>query len=108
MTHAKIYIAIGIIGVITFFTRLFPFVFLKKNPGPAIEFFEKNIPPMIMLILVVYCLKEINWVVVPFGIPEILCIILTSILHIWKGNSILSIFSGTILYMLLIQSGIII
>jgi branched-subunit amino acid transport protein AzlD len=104
MSPAKIYIAIGIIAVITFFTRAFPFLFFKKKPGTEIEFFEKHIPPMIMLILVVYCLKDVNWMLIPFGIPEVLCIILTAILHIWKGNSILSIFGGTIMYMVLIQT----
>ncbi len=107
MSPAKIYITIGIIAVITFFTRAFPFLFFKKKPGAAIEFFEKHIPPMIMLILVVYCLKDINWTAVPFGMPEILCVIVTSVLHFRKGNSILSIFSGTILYMLLTQTEII-
>jgi branched-subunit amino acid transport protein AzlD len=107
MSPVKIYIAVSIIAVITFFTRAFPFLFFKKKPGATIEFFEKHIPPMIMLILVVYCLKDINWLLMPFGMPEILCIIVSALLHIWKGNSILSIFSGTILYMLLIQTEII-
>jgi branched-subunit amino acid transport protein AzlD len=107
MSPAKIYITIGIIAIITFFTRAFPFIFFKKKPGAAIEFFEKHMPPMIMLILVVYCLKDINWASMPFGIPEIICIIITSVLHFWKGNSILSIFSGTILYMLLTQTEVI-
>jgi branched-subunit amino acid transport protein AzlD len=107
MTEAKIYMAIGIIALITFFTRAFPFIFFKKKPGATLEFLEKNIPPMIMLILVAYCLKDINWTAIPFGMPEVICIILTALLHFLKGNSILSIFSGTILYMLLIQTEII-
>jgi branched-subunit amino acid transport protein AzlD len=107
MSPAKIYITIGIIALITFFTRAFPFIFFTKKPGATIEFFEKYIPPMIMLILVVYCLKDINWACIPFGIPEIICIIITSVLHLWRRNSILSIFIGTILYMTLIQTEIV-
>jgi branched-subunit amino acid transport protein AzlD len=38
-------------------------------------------------------------------IPSVICAIIsitvTAVLHIWKGNAMLSIFGGTILYMVL-------
>lgn len=100
----EIYIAVAVIALITLFTRAFPFLFFRKQPGVTIKFFENNIPPMVILILVLYCVKEVNWVSPPFGIPELLCMGLTALLHLWKGNSILSIFSGTALYMALVQT----
>ena len=39
----------------------------------------------------------------PFGIPEILACSAVVLLHLWKRNTLLSIISGTALYMVLVQ-----
>ena len=106
MRMPEIYIAVAVIAALTLFTRAFPFMFFRKKPGPAIEFFENNIPPMVILILVIYCVRDVNWTSAPFGVPEVLCMAVTALLHLWKGNSMLSIFSGTALYMIMIQTGL--
>ena len=54
--------------------------------------------------LVVYCLKNVGWVTGTHGIPELLCIAITALLHIWKHNNLLSIGVGTVLYMVLVQN----
>ena len=57
----------------------------------------------IMGMLVVYCLKDVTFFSSNHGIPEAICVILVVILHKWKHNSLLSIFVGTVVYMLLVQ-----
>jgi len=52
---------------------------------------------------VVYCLKDVSFVSGSFGIPEALGCAAVALLHIWKRNTLLSIGSGTVLYMLLVQ-----
>jgi branched-subunit amino acid transport protein AzlD len=107
MSLENVIVSIIIMSIITFFTRAFPFIFFKdKNPPELILFIEKYIPPMIMVILVIYCLKDIKFLTVPFGIPEITSVLFVSAVHIWKKNALLSILGGTALYMLFIQSGV--
>ena len=57
----------------------------------------------IMGMLVIYCLKGVTFFSGNHGIPEAICVILVVILHKRKQNSLLSIFVGTVVYMLLVQ-----
>ena len=89
MNSYEIYIAIAVMAVVNFFTRVFPFLFFRKiDLPPYIIFIEKYFPSVIMTILIVYTLKDINFDMLPYGITE-LCLI--------------SIFAGTIFYMGLVQ-----
>lgn len=100
-------------ALIIFFERAFPFIlFSKKNPPQIIHFIEKYIPPMVMAALLLYSLKDINFVKnsnfvnsVDYKgfVPYLVGVIFTVGLHIWKRNSLLSIFGGTIIYMILIR-----
>ena len=108
MSLEKVAISIFTMSAITFFTRIFPFIFFKdKNPPDIIIFAEKYIPPMIMTILVIYCLKDINFLLLPFGTPEIISITFVAAVHIWRKNQLISILGGTSLYMALVQSNVI-
>ena len=88
--------------LVIFATRLFPFaLFSKREPPPLLRFVEKYIPPMIMAILLVYCLKDVDFLHRPFGIPQLAALTVTVSTYLWKGNSMVSIFGGTILFMAL-------
>ena len=89
-------------ALLLFLLRAFPFlVFSKKEPPAIIRFVEKYIPSMIIAILIVYCLKDLQLRAAPFGLPSLVGIGATIFLHLWKNNSMLSIFGGTIIYMAL-------
>ncbi len=92
-------------AVLMFLLRAFPFIiFSKKKPPQIISFIEKYIPAMVIGVLIIYCLvdpKYMTFSASPWGIPAISAVAATILLHIWKGNSMLSIFGGTILYMVL-------
>lgn len=91
-------------ALVIFFTRAFPFLlFSKREPPAIIRFIEKYIPPMVMAVLLVYCFKDVEFTSIPFGLPELIGLLVTVFLHLWKSNSMLSIFGGTILYMVLIR-----
>lgn len=91
-------------ALVTFFTRVAPFAFFAKSkPSPAIMYIQRYIPPMAMVILVIYCLKDIAWAEFPYGAPTVICVLVTVSLHLWRGNALLSIFAGTGLYMFLIR-----
>jgi len=85
-------------------TRAFPFVlFSRREPPAVLRFIERYIPPMVMAILVVYCLKDIAWAVWPSGTRELAALAVVVGLHLWKKNAMLSIFGGTAFYMVLIR-----
>lgn len=92
-------------ALIIFAERSFPFVlFSKKNPPSIIRFIEKYIPPMVMGALLVYCLKDLKFTQgLENFLPALVSVAVTIALHVWKRNSLISIFGGTALYMILIR-----
>ncbi len=102
MPLPQVLIAVAVSAVITLSCRAFPFViFARKEPPPILRFVEKYIPPMIIAILVVYCMKDIDFAVKPFGLTHLAALVVTVLLHLWKRNSMISIFGGTIFFMVL-------
>ena len=103
----NILVSICIIGGVTLFVRLLPFLFFRKREIPkVIRFLEGYLPPMVMIILVVYSIRNIEWNQSPYGIPVIAGMALVTALHVWKKNPLLSIFGGTVFYMAVIQTNI--
>lgn len=88
-----------------FFTRLIPFLFFPKGKQiPAvIRYLGAVLPPAVIGMLVIYCLKNVSLLSAPFGIPELIAVAVVIALHVWKRNNLLSIGAGTVLYMFLIQ-----
>lgn len=94
-----------VIAFVTFATRAFPFIcFGSREPPNILLNIEKNLPPMILLLLVIYCFKDVHWFLAPYGAPEVFSTGIVAALHFWKRNAMLSIFTGTIIYMILVQS----
>lgn len=99
-------IIIVLVALTTLATRAIPFILFpegKKIPK-AVEYLGKVLPPAVIGMLVVYCLKSVNILENPFGLPELIAGLTVALLHVWKRNNLLSIGVGTILYMILIQS----
>ena len=86
-------------------TRFLPFMlFSEKRSIPKfIRYLGSTLPLAIFGFLVVYCLKEVSILGGSHGIPEAVAILITSALHFWKKNMLLSIFGGSVCYMLLVQ-----
>lgn len=104
MSSMELYIAIAIMALVNFLTRVFPFVFFAKKDLPkSMEFIEKFFPATIMTILVFYTLKDINFSNYPHGMKEIGAVVFTAVLHLSLKNYLVSIFLGTIFYMVLVQ-----
>lgn len=93
------------VGATTFVTRVIPFAIFhnKKEIPPIVKYLGKVLPPAVIGMLVIYCLKAVSIVSYPFGLPEFLAIAAVVILHVWKRNNLLSIGVGTVLYMFLVQ-----
>lgn len=99
------FIIILAVAGVTFLTRVLPFLIFPANkPTPKfVIYLGKALPPAIIGMLVVYCLKGITPLSWPYGIPEAIAVLAVVLLHLWKRNNLISICGGTILYMLLVQ-----
>ena len=106
MTSVQALITILAIAAGTQFTRWLPFWLFpeKKDPPAVVLYLGKVLPPAMMGLLVVYCLKSVSWLSAPHGAPELIAIAVVTVLHWWKGNVLLSIAGGTAVYMLLVQA----
>jgi branched-subunit amino acid transport protein AzlD len=103
----QLLVIIAVVALATFATRVLPFIcFGSREPPVILLAIEKNLPPMILLLLVIYCLKDVQWFSAPHGIPELLSIGIVAGLHFWRKNAMLSIFIGTIFYMIIVQFNI--
>jgi branched-subunit amino acid transport protein AzlD len=95
--------SIAVMALATMLTRLTPYFALKGYADSRLlEYLGKVLPPMTMVLLVIYCLKDIELVGPFYGMLELLSVLLVVLLHLWKGHALLSILAPTILYTFLI------
>ena len=97
--------AIFIASIMTYFTSIIPFLFFRnREPSSLIKYIEWNMPVMIMVILVFYALKDVNWESYPYGLAEIIGVFIAAFVYLKFKNALLSIFLATLSYMFLIQN----
>lgn len=105
MGFTQTVITIAMVALGTMITRFLPFlVFSPERETPKyVQYLGKVLPAAVFGLLVVYCLKNVSIFEGSRGIPEMLAIAATALLHIWKRQMLVSIAGGTILYMILVQ-----
>lgn len=106
MTHGlRLALAIALMAAATALTRFLPFLVFGRGRKPprVIEFLGRALPPAMLALLVVYCLRAMDFTTPPYGLSEIIACGVVAALHLWRGNALLSIFAGTAVYMLLVQ-----
>lgn len=89
----------------TMATRFAPFILFPehKEPPKIILYLSQVLPPAMIGLLVVYCLKNVSFISSPYGIPELVSVAVIVLLHKWKHNVLLSIVGGTVCYMIIVQ-----
>lgn len=106
MTSLEMIITVAIVVVGTLLTRFSAFLIFptgKKAPD-FVLYLGKALPASVMGMLVVYTFKETVVLSYPYGIPELIALIVTVGLHLWKRNMLVSIGVSTVVYMILIQA----
>lgn len=105
LSAAETLITIGAIALGTMLTRFLPFLLFPEHrkPPETIRYLGTVLPPAMMGLLVIYCLRSVSFLSLPYGFPELLSIAVIVILHTWKRSVLLSIGAGTALYMLLLH-----
>jgi branched-subunit amino acid transport protein AzlD len=96
---------IAITALVTWLTRALPFlIFGKRRLPQTIEYLGKVLPSAIMVILVFYCVRNINLTQYPYGMAEIISSIAVILTQMWRKNKYLAIIVGTVCYMILIRT----
>ena len=105
MTGTKAAAAIAVMACVTVLLRAFPFLlFSGKRESPAwLKLLGSILPEAIIGMLVVYCLKDLPSLSAAGMLKMILASASVAALQWFKGNSLISILGGTVIYMLLLQ-----
>ena len=106
MTITQQAITIGAVVLGTVITRSLPFLIFpagKETPG-FIKYLGRVLPPAVFGMLVIYCLRNVDFLSGSHGAPELISIAAVTVLHLWKRQMLISIAGGTVIYMLLVQT----
>ncbi len=91
----------------TVVSRAAPFLFLGRfAEHRAVRYIGRSTPPVILTLLVLYCLKGVEVWVPPHGLPEAIALAVTVGLHLAWRNALISIGCGTAAYMAIVQTGV--
>ena len=102
VTQSVITIAAVVLGTMT--TRFLPFLIFPegREPPAFIRYLGAVLPYAVIGLLLVYCLKDAVFAS-NHALPELIAILVTCGLHLWKRQMLLSIAGGTVCYMLLLH-----
>ena len=106
LTTGQAIAAIAVMAAVTFLTRALPFLLFDRGESPpkVVLYLGRVLPPAVIAMLIVYCLRDLSFISAASWVPAVLAGLVTVGLHLWKRNNLLSIFGGTILYMVLVQA----
>lgn len=106
MSFASDLAIVAVVALCTLLTRALPFwLFGRKGsrPAPFILYLGKVLPPAVMAVLVVYCLRDSSFASLAGFVPQAVAVAAVVLLHLWKRNNLLSIAGGTAVYMALLR-----
>ena len=104
MSNMSAIAMVAVIALVTAALRFLPFLLLRgRQTPPFIAYLGKVLPFAIMGMLVIYCLRHSSFQSLDTFLPELLACGAVVLIHIWKRNTLLSILTGTVLYMVLVQ-----
>lgn len=105
LTAEQSFFIVLVVAGMTLLTRALPFIlFYDEKKTPMFIFYlGRVLPHAVIAMLIVYCLKNISLLHLPFGAPELSAVFLVAFLHFVWGNVLMSIAGGTLFYMFLVQ-----
>ena len=105
MTETQLWLTVAVIAFVTSLIRFFPFIVFangRKTPK-LVEKLGKLLPSAVMAMLVVYCLKDVSFASPADFLPALIASVVVCGSYVWKRNTLVSIISGTLCYMVLVQ-----
>ncbi|MBR6762867.1 MAG: AzlD domain-containing protein [Clostridia bacterium] len=105
MKTSYIWLLAAVVSMVTALIRFLPFWIFgggRKTP-PVVEKLGRVLPYAAMGMLVVYCMKGVEFSTLSGFLPALIATLVVVGLHLWKRNTLVSIVCGTISYMLMVQ-----
>lgn len=105
LTPVQTLICIAAIVVGVQVSRWLPFIaFSDKRELPKfVKYLGRVLPPALMGLLVVYCFKNVEILTGSHGLPELIAAAVVIVSYAWSEKLLLSVASGTVVYMVLVQ-----
>lgn len=75
----------------------------RRAVPKVVEYLGKILPMAVMVSLLVYCLRGMQFSSAGAWVPQVIAVGVTAGLHWWRRSTLLSIAAGTVCYMLLVQ-----
>lgn len=98
---------IAAMAAATVITRFLPFWLPARwLDNRFVRTLKGGLPAVILLLLVIYSLKDTPVATAPWGLNEILSLAVVLGLHLARRNALVSIGGGTALYMVLVQTSV--
>lgn len=106
LTTGQAIASIAVMAAVTFLTRVLPFLLFDRGgqPPKVVLYLGRVLPPAVIAMLIIYCLRGVSFASPAGWVPQLVCMAVVVALHLWKHNNLLSIFGGTVLYMVLVQT----
>lgn len=105
MTNTQIAATILIAAAATIMTRFLPYILFpegRKIPE-FVHYLGKFLAPAVFGMLVVYCLKDVNFAGPGHGLPELIAVAVTAALYFRCHGMVVPMLGGTACYMFLVQ-----
>lgn len=105
MNEYRTWLLVAVVALVTALIRFLPFWIFgggRKTPS-IVEKLGRVLPYAVMGMLVVYCLKGVEFSTPSGYLPALVATLVVVGLHLWKRNTLVSIVCGTISYMLMVQ-----
>ena len=90
-------------AAVTALLRFLPFLVFRKHTPDYVSYLGRVLPPAVIGMLVIYCLKDVTLTAAPFALPELIASAVVVGAQVWKRSVLVSILAGTAAYMLLVQ-----
>lgn len=96
-------IIVGVMAAVSALLRFLPFLVFRKRTPPYVAYLGRVLPPAIIGMLVVYCLKDVTLTAAPYGLPELIACLTVAAVQLWRRSSLWSILAGTAVYLVLVN-----
>ena len=75
LTPAQAALSIAVMAGVTFLTRFLPFLLFDRGGKPPriVLYLGRVLPPAIIMMLIIYCLRNVSFTSASHGIPELVC-----------------------------------
>lgn len=105
MTDRQFLIITVLLALSVMICRYLPFIIFKDDEKlpDIIDYLGKALPSAMIGMLVVYSFKDYDFSDMAQILPAVIASAVTVIVHLFKRNTIISVLSGTLVYMILLN-----